>query len=100
MGLGHLAKCKQESIVRDKCICPRFFTKEPIVHSHVEDLLPEKHPLAFEHVSCDACKEVLLHAANNECMQTWIETEYGNYCTKCFKFSDVLETLEECLGIK
>ena len=73
---------------------------EPRIHSHIEDSLPEDHPLAFEAVSCDGnivthpphgdfseptkrrCNE-LLHAANNECMRTWVETGIGNFCWSC-----------------
>lgn len=76
----------------------RYYTKEPIIHSHIEDLLPDNHPLAFEHLHCDKCGE-LVHSSNNECMQTWIETEFGNYCSLCFEFSDHMEFLEENLEL-
>jgi len=49
-------------------------------------------------VDCDECG-VQIHACNNEYMQTWIETEYGNYCTKCWKLTSVLESLEMNLHI-
>ncbi len=55
---------------------------EPQIHSHLSDVLPDEHPLANEDVYCDECK-VMLHAHNNECMQTWIEFEDGNFCTNC-----------------
>ena len=64
-------------------------TKEPLIHSHIMDMLPTNHPLAFTEVDCDKCK-VQVHAVNNECMQTWLETEDGNFCTKCFPITDVL----------
>ncbi len=53
--------------------------KEPKIHSHVEDGLPDNDPLAYKTVYCDGaqCGE-MLHAANNECMQTWFETGKGN----------------------
>jgi hypothetical protein len=62
---------------------------EPKIHSHIEDCLEEAHPLAFEQVYCDGRKtdanhDKILHAANNECMQTWVETGRGNFCWKCF----------------
>lgn len=74
-----------------------FFLREPLIHSHITDCLPDWHPLANKHVFCKKCG-VMVHAINNECMQTWLETEFGNYCTSCFKLGTVLETLEECLG--
>lgn len=45
---------------------------EPIIHSHITDLLDDDHPLAFRQVHCELCGE-LVHAANNECMQSWVE---------------------------
>jgi len=59
--------------------------KDPILHSHIEDALPDDHPLAFKSVYCDGtdCSR-MLHAFNNECMQTWVETGQGNYCLGCF----------------
>ena len=58
--------------------------KEPLMHSHIEDGLPDNHPLDNEEVFCKDCNE-MLHAANDECMRTWVETGFGNYCIKCFK---------------
>ncbi len=58
-------------------------TKLPKPHDHTEDELPESHPLAFDDVFCDGCG-AMLHASNNECMQTWFEIEKWNYCEKCF----------------
>ena len=73
--------------------------KEPLIHSHITDGLPDEHTLAFSSVYCENC-EVMVHAFNNECMQTWIEieTEKGikGYCTKCFVLSPVLE-IEEAI---
>lgn len=56
---------------------------EPLIHSHLTDRLPDEHPLANESVDCDRCR-ALLHACNNECMQTWFETAAGNFCTECY----------------
>lgn len=56
---------------------------EPKIHSHIEDCLDDDHPLAFEQVRCAKCGE-LVHAGNNECMQTWVETGQGNYCVVCW----------------
>lgn len=75
-----------------------YYTKEPIIHSHISDYLPSDNPSAWKGIYCDKCKEEILHAANNRCMQTWIETEFGNFCTKCWKLSDMLEILEENLA--
>ena len=63
---------------------------EPLVHSHLTDSLPESHPLAHRSVRCKKC-EASLHSAINECMQTWLETQWGNYCVACFRFGPVLE---------
>ena len=58
-------------------------TIEPIIHSHITDLLPAFNKLAFETVYCKSCG-VMVHAANNECMQTWVESGAGAHCIKCF----------------
>lgn len=65
------------------------FTRDPILHSHIEDVLPDNHPLAFKNVYCVGidCRggyPAMLHAENNECMQTWIEAGAGNFCISCF----------------
>jgi hypothetical protein len=57
--------------------------REPVLHSHVSDALPDDHPLASENVSCASCDE-MVHASNNECMQTWVETGKGPHCLLCF----------------
>ena len=63
--------------------------KEPIIHSHIEDGLPDDHPFADDEVFCKTCNE-MLHAANNECMRTWVETGDGYYCIDCFtKVADI-----------
>jgi hypothetical protein len=66
------------------------FAGEPLIHSHLTDSLEEAHPLAEEHVNCQSCG-VLVHASNNECMQTWYQTFWGNFCTACFKPREVLD---------
>lgn len=53
---------------------------EPLIWSHITDGLPEDHPLAYEAVFCSVGDGELLHASNNECMQTWVETGRGAYC--------------------
>ena len=68
--------------------------EEPIIHSHLTDELPESHPLAYECVHCKKCLE-LVHASNNECMQTWIEYKGNQYCTKCFPITNVLEERDD-----
>jgi len=71
---------------------------EPLIHSHLTDVLPEGHPLAFDEVYCSDCG-VMVHCGNNECMQTWIETGRGNFCTKCF-FKYEVDVLEGNWGLK
>lgn len=71
---------------------------EPVIHSHITDCLPDEHKQAYESVYCCACKE-MVHAFNNECMQTWVETGQGNYCGNCFRKIDI-EVLEDCFGLK
>ena len=56
---------------------------EPLIHSHITDVLPDSHPLAFESVFCKTCGE-MVHAFNNECMQTWVESGAGSHCIGCF----------------
>ena len=56
---------------------------EPVIHSHMDDVLPKHHPLAYETVSCIKCGE-MLHAGNNECMQTWVELRGKTFCITCF----------------
>ena len=56
--------------------------REPRIHSHVTNRLPDSHPLARLRVSCERC-ESLVHLANS-CMRTWIETGRGNFCLPCF----------------
>ena len=57
--------------------------EEPRIHSHITDVLPGEHALAYEQVQCLDCGR-LVHAFNNECMQTWVETGRGAFCLKCF----------------
>lgn len=57
--------------------------REPVIWSHITDGLPEDHPLAYETLYCVTCRE-MLHAGNNECMQTWVETGKGPYCIEDF----------------
>lgn len=63
---------------------------EPLIHSHITDMLPRNHPSADTDVYCDKCG-VMIHAFNNECMQTWLETERGNFCTKCFPLTEAID---------
>ena len=63
--------------------------KEPLIHSHLKDSLSRKHVLCHEDIFCDICN-VMIHAHNNECMQTWLETVNGNFCTKCFPITDLI----------
>ena len=56
---------------------------DPVFHSHCADVLPDAHPLAFVAVYCGHCG-VMVHAFNNECMQSWFETGRGARCFACF----------------
>ena len=58
-------------------------SEEPKIHSHITDCLPDGHPLANKTVYCDSCG-AMVHAFNNECMQTWVEFDFGNFCIRCF----------------
>ena len=64
---------------------------DPVLHTHVEDLLPDSHRLASETVYCQfgGCG-MMLHCENNECMTTWVETGKGNFCLK--HFTQLLQT--------
>jgi len=75
--------------------------RAPVLHTHIEDVLPDDHPLAFDTVYCEGpeCNR-MLHAFNNECMQTWVETGKGNYCIWCFmRVTKGPEVLEEEWGL-
>jgi hypothetical protein len=72
---------------------------EPVVHSHLTDRLNDDHPLAYEMVMCDmkrehGCKRSL-HAANNECMTTWVEFAGLNVCARAF----AMYVLEKSQGV-
>ncbi len=57
--------------------------QEPQVHSHINDGLPTRHPMAWCSVACKKCGAAL-HAGNNECLQTWVEMGRGSFCARCF----------------
>lgn len=59
--------------------------REPQIHSHITDSLPNNHPLAEKNIHCNKCNE-MVHACNNECMQTWVEAGKGNFCLACFTY--------------
>lgn len=71
--------------------------KEPLIHSHITDLLPANHPLAYKQVGCKACG-ALVHAFNNECMRTWVEAGHGNFCLQCFALTGTVLRLD--MGLK
>ena len=54
------------------------------MHTHITDGLPDGHSLRDQHVSCGKCGE-LVHAADNECMQTWFEFRGSILCSACLK---------------
>lgn len=60
--------------------------REPLIHSHITDVLPADHRYMQDGaegvVFCCRCNAMLWH--ENECMQTWLETGIGDFCLKCF----------------
>lgn len=72
--------------------------KEPVIHSHITDRLPDDHKNAYESVYCSKCEQ-MVHAFNNECMQTWVETGIGVFCGNCFRKLDI-EVLEDYYGLQ
>lgn len=59
--------------------------REPRIHSHITDCLPECHKLAREDIFCDNKQcNAMVHCFNNECMNPWVETGIGNFCFECF----------------
>ena len=78
---------------------PALRLAEPQIHSHIEDGLPDSHALAFESVGCETCG-AMLHAGNNECMQTWVETGLGPFCAKCFLQRPDVLTLDEQYALR
>lgn len=72
--------------------------REPQIWSHITDMLPEDHPLAYKTLICTTCRN-MVHAGNNECMRTWVETGNGPYCIECFVKAPVdVSVLEEHEG--
>jgi hypothetical protein len=71
---------------------------DPILHSHIEDGLPDDHLQAWQQVRCNVCW-ALVHAGNNECMSTWVETGEGAFCIKCFANIQDVDVLEYEYGI-
>jgi hypothetical protein len=55
---------------------------EPILHTDSVDVLPESHPWCELDVYCAKCNE-MLHAGNNECMQSWVEYRGVALCARC-----------------
>ncbi len=56
---------------------------EPLIHSHHTDRLPDEDVRARQMLLCQRCKK-MVHADNNECMQTWVEWGEGILCGRCF----------------
>lgn len=73
--------------------------REPLIHSGLTDVLPERHPDAHQTVYCDgadcAGRAEMLHHCINENMQTWVEAPKGNYCLPCF---NALDRAQGCDG--
>ena len=80
----------------------KYYTQEVRLHSHITDVLPSKYEslntkvLIDDDIVCNSCGS-LLHAGHNECCETWVETEFGNFCTHCFKITDFMDCLENNL---
>lgn len=55
---------------------------EPLIHSHIDDGLPDGHRWQWEQVHCKSCGD-LVHAGNNECMETWFEFGDAAACAEC-----------------
>ena len=72
---------------------------DPVLHSHIEDGLPEDHALAWRCVNCVTCDK-MVHAGNNECMSTWVETGKGEFCIRCFAGIQDVEALEDEYGLQ
>jgi hypothetical protein len=72
--------------------------QEPVIHSHITDVLPDNHLQAFQNVCCGNCG-VLVHAFNNECMQTWVETGRGAFCLRCFAMTNSYGVLDDGLAL-
>ena len=73
--------------------------KEPILHTHITDMLDDAHPKAHKSIFCNLCK-AHVHAFNNECMQSWFETGKGDFCFKCFiKLNPETEVIEDGWGL-
>ena len=58
------------------------WTREPVLHTFVTDVLPDDHPLAWETVYCIE-HGGMVHHCINENMQPWAETEDGPMCLHC-----------------
>lgn len=72
---------------------------DPVLHSHVSDVLPDGHKYSHKAIGCARC-EVPLHASNNECMVTWVETGKGAFCIKCFAALSDANSLDEEYGLE
>jgi len=72
---------------------------ELLIHSHLEDMLPDDHPWAFAAIYCPRCDK-MLHAGNNECMSTWVEFDGKVLCLMCLVESAGTSGLEnlDCIG--
>lgn len=68
--------------------------REPIIHSHIIDSLPEMDERAYDEVFCKDCN-AMVHAPNNECMITWVETGVGEWCLSCFALLEWSDLLDE-----
>ena len=60
-----------------------MYNREPLFHSEITDDLDDNHPLVHEQVEYLNCKK-LVHAFNNENMDSWMETGLGALCLPCF----------------
>ena len=59
--------------------------QEPLLHTFVEDIIPDwQNDKLVESIYCKECEKMLHCTTNNECMNIWIETKGGNFCLECF----------------
>jgi len=58
------------------------WTTEPVLHTWITDSIDEDDPRSWTHILCVVCKTTV-HAAPNECMSPWADTEAGAICLGC-----------------
>lgn len=72
--------------------------RDPVFHSHITDFLPDEDDRAYTSIFCTRCNE-MVHAFNNETMQSWFDTGVGPLCWDCFAGAMECDDFEK-LGIR